>query len=55
VTASSENSDAAIERTLNQLQNNSATEKFEDVRLSGTHIIADVFVRNLAGHKFPTG
>ena len=55
VTASSENFDAAIERTLNQLQNNSATVEFEDVRLSGTRIIADVVVRNLAGHKFPTG
>ncbi len=54
VTASSENFDAAIERTLNQLQNNSAMVEFEDVRLSGTHIIADVVVRNLAGHKFPT-
>jgi hypothetical protein len=55
VTASSENFDAAIERTLNQLQNNSATVEFEDVRLSGTRIIADVVVSNLAGHKFPTG
>ena len=55
VTASSENFDAAIERTLNQLQNNSATVEFEDVRLSGTRIIADIVVRNLAGHKFPTG
>ena len=55
VTASSENFDAAIERTLNQLQNNSATVEFEDVRLSGTRIIADVVVRNLAGHKFPAG
>lgn len=55
VTASSENFDAAIERTLNQLQNNSATVEFKDVHLSGTRIIADVVVRNLAGHKFPTG
>lgn len=55
VTSSSENFDAAIERTLNQLQNNSATVDLEDVRLSGTRIIADVVVRNLAGHKFPTG
>ena len=55
VTASSENFDAAIERTLNQLQNNSATVEFESVRLAGTRIIADVVVRNLAGHKFPTG
>ena len=55
VTASSENFDAAIERTLNQLQNNSAVVEFDDVRLSGTRIIADVVVRNLAGHKLPTG
>jgi hypothetical protein len=55
VTASNDNFEAAIERTLNQLQNNSATVEFEDVHLSGTRIIADVVVRNLAGHKFPTG
>lgn len=55
VTASSENYDAAIDRTLNQLQNNSATVDFEDVHISGTRIIADIVVRNLAGHKFPTG
>jgi hypothetical protein len=55
VTASSENFEAAIERALNQLQNISATVEFEDVRLSGTRIIADVVVRNLAGHKLPTG
>ncbi|MCJ7824534.1 MAG: hypothetical protein MUP44_06510 [Anaerolineales bacterium] len=55
VTASSENYDAAIERTLNQLQNNSATVEIEDLSLSGTRIVADVVVLNLAGHKFPTG
>jgi hypothetical protein len=55
VTASSETFDAAIERTLTQLQNNTATIEFEDVRLSGTRITADVVVHNLAGHKFPTG
>ena len=55
VTASNENYDAAIERTLNQLQNNSATVEIEDLSLSGTRIVADVVVRNLVGHKFPTG
>jgi hypothetical protein len=55
MTASSDHLQATIERTLDQLQNRTATISLENVRLAGTRIYADVVVENLAGHKFPTG
>ncbi len=55
VTASSEQFEATIDRTIEQLSGRTATIDFEEVRLAGTRLIADVVVSNLAGHKFPTG
>ena len=55
VTASSEQFEATIGRTTEQLETNAATIEFGDVRLSGSRLMADVVVENLAGHKFPTG
>jgi hypothetical protein len=55
LTASSEQFQATIDRTLDQLQNDTATIDFEDLRLSGVYLTADLQIENLAGHKFPTG
>ena len=55
VTASGEQFEATIGRTLEQLETRTATIEFGDVHLSGPRLIADVVVENLAGHKFPTG
>jgi mono/diheme cytochrome c family protein len=55
MTASSDQLQATIDRTLDQLQNRTATISLEDVRRAGSRIYADVVVENLAGHKFPTG
>ncbi len=55
MTASSDHLQATIDRTLDQLQNRTATVSLENVRIAGTRIYADVVVENLAGHKFPTG
>jgi hypothetical protein len=54
VTASSEQFDASITRTRDQLQNETATIDFEELRVSGVYLTADVQIENLAGHKFPT-
>jgi hypothetical protein len=42
-------------RTLDQLQNETATIEFEELRVSGAYLTADLTIENLAGHKFPTG
>ena len=55
VTASSEHFGAAIERTLEQLQNDTAEIEIRNTQLLGNRVIADVLITNLAGHKFPTG
>ncbi|MGD8850146.1 MAG: multiheme c-type cytochrome [Anaerolineales bacterium] len=55
VTASTEHFEAAIERTMDQLQNETAQIEVRDSQLLGNRVIADVVVTNLAGHKFPTG
>jgi len=54
VTASSEQFDATIARTRDQLQNETATIDFEELRLSGVYLTANLQIENLAGHKFPT-
>jgi hypothetical protein len=54
VTASSEHFDATIARTRDLLQNETATIDFEELRLSGVYLTADLWIENLAGHKFPT-
>jgi hypothetical protein len=55
VTASTEHFEAAIARTMDQLQNNTAQIELTDTQLLGNRLIADVAITNLAGHKFPTG
>lgn len=55
VTASSAHFEDSIDRTLNQLQNLTAEIEVENAQLLGNRVVADVVVRNLAGHKFPTG
>jgi len=55
VTASSEQFEATKELTIEQLGSRTATITFDEVRLSGSRIIADVVIEVLTGHKFPTG
>ncbi len=55
VTASSEHFQATIERTVDQLQNDTATLTVDGARLSAGRVILDLTIENLAGHKFPTG
>jgi hypothetical protein len=54
VTADAAHLDATIERTLSQLQQNTATVSAEAV-LSGGVVTVTVDVTNQAGHKFPSG
>ena len=55
VTASSEQFETTKERAIEQLGSRTATIAFDEVRLSGSRIIADVVIEILTGHKFPTG
>jgi hypothetical protein len=55
VTASQQQFEATIGRTLDQLQSSTASLDVENVTLSSTRLILDVVVQNRAGHKFPTG
>jgi hypothetical protein len=55
VTASSEQFDTTKEWVIEQLGSRTATIAFDEIRLSGSRIIADVVIENLTGHKFPTG
>ena len=54
LTASSEDFEGSITRTLDLLQNDTAEITLEEVRQSGPRIFANVVIENLAGHKFPT-
>ena len=55
VTATDEQFDATISRTLDQLQNQTANLSLEKIDLSTTQLMAEVAVENLAGHKLPSG
>jgi hypothetical protein len=55
VTASSEQFEAKKERTVDELQNRTATLAVEEVELSGSRLGVTVAIQSLAGHKFPTG
>ena len=55
LTASSEQFQATIGRTLDQLQNDTATLTVEEARFSGNRVMLDLTIDSLVGHKFPTG
>jgi len=55
VTASSEQFEAKKERTVDQIQNHTATLAVEEVELSGSQLMTTVAIQSLVGHKFPTG
>jgi hypothetical protein len=55
VTASSEHFAAGVERTVAQLQNDTATLKLEKPQRVGARVSAEAALTVLAGHKFPTG
>ena len=55
VTASSALFDATIGRTVDQLQNRTATVDITEVEIAGTTLSAHVAVNSQVGHKFPTG
>ncbi len=55
LTASAAQLEATRQHTLNQLQANTATLSLEEVKLTGGWLSFEVVVRNLAGHKFPSG
>lgn len=54
-TASTEQFEATIQRTLTQLQTQTASIDFDEVRKSGSRLFIDLSLSNMAGHKFPTG
>lgn len=55
VSASTAEIEATRDRTLRQLQNNTANILISPVSLKGDTVTATVRVENLTGHKFPTG
>jgi hypothetical protein len=46
--------EAAVTRTLDHLQGNTARVWVEDAQIVGDHLQAEVRIENLAGHKLPT-
>ncbi len=46
---------AAIQQTIEQISTRSARLAIENPRLENNHLLADLLVQNLAGHKFPAG
>ncbi|MGB7219794.1 MAG: hypothetical protein WBD07_13430 [Vicinamibacterales bacterium] len=55
VAAPSQELDAAARRTVEYLQSQTASVSIERAELSGAQLAIDVAVRNLTGHKLPTG
>ncbi len=55
VTASSQDFEGSIARTLDQLQNETASMTLDDVSYYDGSMYVDISIENLAGHKFPTG
>ncbi|MDZ4822142.1 MAG: T9SS type A sorting domain-containing protein [Flavobacteriales bacterium] len=55
LTASEQNFDTVIDRTLNQLQTQTATLEIEEGEVDGDTARYVVKLANLAGHKFPSG
>ena len=55
VEALPQESEATAKATIRQLQEDTATLAITDTSLQGTTLNVDLDVRNLTGHKFPTG
>jgi cytochrome c551/c552 len=55
VTAPATEMEAAARATIANLQNSTAELEIEQAGLSDGRVVADVLVRNLTGHKLPTG
>ena len=55
VTATSAELDASARATIRQLENDTATVAIDQAIAAEGTLAIDVFVRNLTGHKFPTG
>ncbi|MCB0761469.1 MAG: T9SS type A sorting domain-containing protein [Flavobacteriales bacterium] len=53
--ATEENYDKVIERTVNQLQNQSVTLELSELDVDDDTAYYEVMLTNLAGHKFPSG
>ncbi len=55
LTASAEQFETTRLLSVDQLENRSAELEIEELRISGARVTVDLLVRNLAGHKFPSG
>lgn len=55
ITASSQNLDLTAERTTIQLQAKTAKLSIVQARFEGNELLIKVNIKNMAGHKFPTG
>jgi hypothetical protein len=55
VTALAQDLEAAVRRTIDNLQSQTASVSIDRAELSGAQLAIDVSVRNLTGHKLPTG
>jgi hypothetical protein len=55
LTASAAQFEATRLLSQGQLETMTASLEIEELRLSGTRVSADLVIRNLAGHKFPSG
>ncbi|GMR09422.1 MAG: hypothetical protein BMS9Abin28_0240 [Anaerolineae bacterium] len=55
LTASAEQFEVTRQRTVEQLQNQAVELEIDEMRLSGGRLTADIRIKNLAGHKFPSG
>jgi len=55
LTASAEQFEVTRQRTIEQLQNQAVELEIDEMRLSGGRLTADIRIKNMAGHKFPSG
>ena len=55
LTASAEQFEVTRQRTVEQLRNQTVELEFEQMHLSGGRLTADLRIKNLTGHKFPSG